>query len=192
MEAHASHVYYLDAFTDSELPNVDLLYISGGFPEVYAAELQKNQGLKKSIRAAHSAGMQIYAECGGLMYLTKSITDTQGRSHEMVGLIDGDVRMEKKPVGHGYVKLESATYNPLAPLKVEVIGHEFHHSRLALRENPTFAFRVIRGYGIDGANEGILKKGLLAMYSHLHVLHNPRLFQNLLATATNSRRINSG
>ena len=110
----------------------------------------------------------------------------QGKSHEMIGLIDGIVRMEKKPVGHGYVSLRTTVPNPLTHAKIEVTGHEFHHSRLILGENPTFAFRVLRGYGIDGYNEGILKKGLLATYTHLHVLHNPSLFDSLLTTAASA------
>jgi cobyrinic acid a,c-diamide synthase len=186
LEARAKQVHYFDSSIHSDLPDLDLLYISGGFPEVYAVQLEENMGLKSSIRARHSAGMQIYAECGGLMYLAKSIVDTEGKSHEMVGLIDGIVRMEKKPVGHGYVNLQAAVPNPLTHAKIEVTGHEFHHSRLILDEKPTFAFRVLRGYGIDGNNEGILKKGLLATYTHLHVLHNPSLFDSLLTTAAHS------
>jgi cobyrinic acid a,c-diamide synthase len=188
LEARAKRVYYLDSSIDSDLPDIDLLYISGGFPEIYAAQLEENGTLKESIRAHHSAGMQIYAECGGLMYLTKSITDSQGRSHEMIGLIDGIVRMEKKPVGHGYVTLRTMVPNPLTQAQIEVTGHEFHHSRLILDENPKFAFHVARGYGIDGRNEGLLKKGLLAMYTHLHVLHNPSLFENLLTAAVTFRK----
>lgn len=183
LEARAKRVCYFDSSSDSDLPDLDLLYISGGFPEIYAAQLQQNSGLKSSIRARHSAGMQIYAECGGLMYLARSLLDTQGQSHEMIGLIDGIVRMEKKPVGHGYVNLQATVPNPLTHAKIEVTGHEFHYSRLILNENPTFAFRVLRGYGIDGYNEGIMKRGLLAAYTHLHVLHNPSLFESLLATA---------
>jgi cobyrinic acid a,c-diamide synthase len=186
LEARAKQVHYFDSSIHSDLPELDLLYISGGFPEVYAAQLEENRGLKNSILARHSAGMQVYAECGGLMYLAKSIVDTQGKSHEMIGLIDGTVRMEKRPVGHGYVNLQALVPNPLTRANVEVTGHEFHHSRLILDENPTFAFRVLRGYGIDGTNEGILKKGVLATYTHLHVLHNPSLFDSLLTTAAHS------
>lgn len=186
LEARAKRVYYLDSSIDSDLPDIDLLYISGGFPEIYAAQLQENDRLKGSIRAHHSAGMQIYAECGGLMYLAKSIIDSQGKSHEMIGLIDGVVQMEKKPVGHGYVTLEAMLPNTLTQAKIEITGHEFHHSRLTLGEYPKFAFQVTRGYGIDGHNEGLMKKGLLAMYTHLHVLHNPTLFENLLTTASRS------
>jgi len=186
LEARAKQVQYFDSSIHSDLPRLDLLYISGGFPEIYAAQLVENSRLKNSIRAQHAAGMQIYAECGGLMYLAKSLIDTQGKSHEMIGLIDGIVRMEKQPVGHGYVSLRTTVPNPLTHAKIEVTGHEFHHSRLILGENPTFAFRVLRGYGIDGYNEGILKKGLLATYTHLHVLHNPSLFDSLLTTAASA------
>jgi len=190
LETHAKRVHYFDTSVDSDLPDLDLLYLSGGFPEVYAAQLEENIGLMESIRARHGAGMQIYAECGGLMYLAKSLIDTEGKPHEMIGLIDGVVRMEKKPVGHGYVTLETAASNPLTQGKIQVIGHEFHHSRLILEESPTFAFNVRRGYGLDGRNEGIMKTRLLAMYTHLHVLHNPNLFDALLTAAARPATLN--
>jgi cobyrinic acid a,c-diamide synthase len=184
LEASAKRVYYIDSFVDSELPDLDLLYIGGGFPEVYANELQQNEKLMKSIHDHWSSGMHIYAECGGLMYLARGIIDTQGKIRKSVGLIDGVVHVEKTPVGHGYVRLETALPNPLATPGTEVVGHEFHHSRLDLERRPTFAFRVLRGHGIDGVHDGILKERLLAMYTHLHVLHNPSLFDNLLASAS--------
>ena len=184
LEANAKEVHYIDSFADTELPDLDLLYIGGGFPEVYAAELESNEKLMQSIRNSWSSGMHIYGECGGLMYLASAIVDTQGQSHKSVGLIEGIVHVEKMPVGHGYVRLQTVLQNPLAMPGTEVVGHEFHHSRLDLSHKPTFAFRVLRGHGIDGFNDGILKERLLAMYTHLHVLHNPAFFDNLLASAS--------
>jgi cobyrinic acid a,c-diamide synthase len=95
-----------------------------------------------------------------------------------VGLIDGVVHVEQAPVGHGYVKLESILPNPLANSGTKLVGHEFHHSRIDLGFKPTFAFKVLRGQGIDGEHDGLLGERLLAMYTHFHVLHNPRLFDN--------------
>jgi cobyrinic acid a,c-diamide synthase len=184
LEANAKRVHYVNSFVDSELPNLDLLYIGGGFPEIYAAELQQNEDLMESIRNHWSSGMHIYAECGGLMYLTKAIVDAEGNAHKLVGLIDGVVHVEQTPVGHGYVRLESILPNPLANSGTKLVGHEFHHSRIDLGFKPKFAFRVLRGQGIDGEHDGLLGERLLAMYTHLHVLHNPRLFDNLLASSS--------
>jgi len=184
LETSASQVHYIDSFSDSELPDIDLLYIGGGFPEVYAAELQKNEKLMESIRESWSTGMHIYAECGGLMYLANSIVDTDGIAHKSVGLIEGVVHVEKTPVGHGYVRLQTTLSNPLTIPGTELVGHEFHHSRLELEREPTFAFRVLRGHGIDGVHDGILRERLIAMYTHLHVHHNASLFDNLLASAS--------
>ena len=184
LEANAKRVHYVNSFVDSELPNVDLLYIGGGFPEIYAAELQQNEDLMKSIRNHWSSGMHIYAECGGLMYLTKAIVDAEGNAHKLVGLIDGVVHVERSPVGHGYVRLQSTLPNPLANSGTKLVGHEFHHSRIDLGFKPTFAFQVLRGQGIDGEHDGLLSERLLAMYTHLHVLHNPSLFDNLLASSS--------
>ena len=182
LEAGAKQVHYVNSFTDSELPNLDLLYIGGGFPEVYAAQLQRNENLTRSIRKNWSSGMHIYAECGGLMYLTKAILDFEGKHHKLVGLLDGVVRMENAPIGHGYVRLKTTQPNPIATYGTEILGHEFHHSRIDFGSKPTFAFQVLRGHGIDGEHDGILKERLLATYTHLHVLHNPNLFHNLIAS----------
>jgi cobyrinic acid a,c-diamide synthase len=188
LEVNASRVHYIDSFADTELPDIDLLYVGGGFPEVYAAELQKNEKLMDSIRKSWSAGMHIYAECGGLMYLASSIVDTDGESHKSVGLIDGVVHVEKTPVGHGYVRLQATMPNPLTTLGTELVGHEFHHSRLEFGHRPAFAFQVLRGHGIDGVHDGILRERLIAMYTHLHVHHNPSLFGNLLASASHRNK----
>jgi len=87
--------------------------------------------------------------------------------------------MSKRPVGHGYVYLSTIRDNPLTNLNQRLIGHEFHHSRLTLREKVDFAFRVERGYGVDGLHDGVMKENLLAMYTHLHFLHNPEVFRKL-------------
>ncbi|MCZ6883715.1 MAG: cobyrinic acid a,c-diamide synthase, partial [Gammaproteobacteria bacterium] len=88
-----------------ELPRIDGLFIGGGFPERYAAELQANTKLRDSIKTAIENGLPAYAECGGLMYLSRSL-NWQGKTFDMVGAIPGDTRMHEKSCGRGYVKLE--------------------------------------------------------------------------------------
>ena len=94
-----------DALRDAHLPRVDGLLIGGGFPEVQAAALAANTSLRTEIRARIEAGMPVYAECGGLMYLARSI-EWQGRRHAMAGALPADVVMESRPVGRGYVELD--------------------------------------------------------------------------------------
>ncbi len=154
-------------FRDPQLPTVDGLYIGGGFPEIFMAELEDNGSLRAQIRSAVESGMPVYAECGGLMYLSRSIT-YRGQTRAMVGALPCDVTMHRRPKGHGYVVLETTGEAPwLAPGR-EVRAHEFHHSTVTNLEQAAFAYRLKRGQGIDGSHDGLLHKNVLAAYTHLH------------------------
>ncbi|MEW6562662.1 MAG: cobyrinate a,c-diamide synthase [Pseudomonadota bacterium] len=162
-----------DATRTEMLPEVDGLYIGGGFPEAMATELEANQTLRDSIRTALANGLPAYAECGGLMYLSRSLTQ-DGKRYEMVGAIPGDVVMHAKPVGRGYVHLvENEGHlwpRPHEPAH-RIRAHEFHYSSLEnLPAGMRYAYRVARGYGIDGANDGLVIGNLLASYTHLRTI----------------------
>ncbi|MEM1584191.1 MAG: cobyrinate a,c-diamide synthase [Nitrososphaerota archaeon] len=187
-ETVADRVYYIDSVNDSSLPDIDLLYIGGGFPEVYASLLEKNKPLKKDIKKKYEGGLKIYAECGGLIYLSERVIAFDGGEYMMAGLIDGYVEMYRRPVGHGYVYLSTIKDNPLTSLNQSLVGHEFHHSRLVLKEDVDFAFKVERGYGVDGIHDGVMKENLLAMYTHIHVLHNAEVFRKLMMWPHMSQR----
>ncbi len=178
LQRHARRVLYVDAIRDNELPEVDLLYIGGGFPEVYAPLLEENEEFRRSILREHARGMRVYAECGGLMYSCSRLRID--RSYEMLGLVEAEVIMQRKPVGHGYTHLRAIRENPLCKVGKEIVGHEFHHSKLVLEEDVEFAFEMLRGYGVDGLHDGIMKENLLCNYTHLHTLHDFSLFENLL------------
>ena len=111
LEAAGAELVPLDMLRDACLPDVDALYIGGGFPETCAAELEANSALRAQIRQSIESGMPAYAECGGLMYLSRSIT-YEGRTYQMAGAIPGDVRMHDKPIGRGYVHLREAEAHP--------------------------------------------------------------------------------
>jgi cobyrinic acid a,c-diamide synthase len=153
------------------LPGCDGLFISGGFPETQMAALEANAGLRQSIRTALAAGLPAYAECGGLMYLARSIA-WQGERREMVGAVPADVVMTPRPVGRGYVRLRE-TGAGLWPLQggaaeAGLPAHEFHYSRLEnLDPDVPFAYQVLRGHGIDGNHDGLVVGNLLAGYAHL-------------------------
>ena len=162
-----------DALRDARLPEVDALYIGGGFPETCAAELEANSMLRAQIRLSIENGMPAYAECGGLMYLSRGI-EYQGRTYQMVGAIPGDVKMHDKPIGRGYVHLQEDEAHPWprpsAPAK-QIKAHEFHYSSLEnLPPDIRFAYRVERGYGIDGKRDGLVLHNLLASYTHLRTI----------------------
>lgn len=157
-----------NALTDARLPAVDGLFIGGGFPESSAAELEKNQSLRGEIRDAIERGLPVYAECGGLMYLARSLT-WRGRTHQMVGIVPGEVLMHDKPVGRGYVQLRETAAAPWPnPAGATIKAHEFHYSSLEnLPAGLTYAYDVLRGHGIDGKHDGFVYKNLLASYTHL-------------------------
>ena len=166
-----AELIFINSFED-RLPEVDGLYIGGGFPEFFLKELEKNRGLRKDIASAVEAGLPIYAECAGLMYLSQKI-HWQGRSFEMVGIIPAEVRISEKPEGHGYVVAEVIRGNPLFPIGLALRGHEFHHSNVSIKNGVEFACEIRRGHGIDGKRDGVLYKNVFAAYTHLHALGTP-------------------
>ena len=160
-----------DTLRDQRLPPLDGVFIGGGFPETHMDALAANRGLHAELRAAIDAGLPAYAECGGLMYLARSI-EWNGRRAEMVGAIPADIVMHAKPVGRGYVHLRETGLGPWParqPGAAALIrAHEFHYSSVEnLAPGTRFAYEVERGHGIDGRHDGIVHKNLLASYAHL-------------------------
>ncbi len=175
LQAAGAELVPFDTMNDKHLPHVDGLYIGGGFPEACAAELEANSVLRGEIKQAIADGMPVYAECGGLMYLSRGIT-YGGRSYEMVGAIPGDTKMHDKPVGRGYVHLKEDECHPWprpdAPAS-QIRAHEFHYSSLDnLAPGMRYAYHVERGYGIDGQRDGLVVNNLLASYTHLRTIGN--------------------
>ncbi|MBS1179276.1 MAG: dsrN [Proteobacteria bacterium] len=169
LRAAGAELLPIDTLHDARLPALDGLFIGGGFPEVFMDELQANASLRADIAAAIDAGLPTYAECGGLMYLARSL-QWQGRSCRMVGAIPADVSMHAKPVGRGYMRLAPTAEHPwpASTAAGPVLAHEFHHSSLDnLPPGQRFAYRVERGHGIDGQHDGLLHRNLLASYAHL-------------------------
>jgi cobyrinic acid a,c-diamide synthase len=173
-QAGAEPVFF-SPIADRQLPEVDALFLGGGFPECFMRELEANRGMRESVRAAIEAGLPAYAECGGLMYLARSLS-WRGERREMAGVIAADVVMHEKPVGRGYVRLAPTTAHPWVAEGShpdEIPAHEFHYSSLENLDPATrFAYEVKRGHGADGAHDGIVHKNLLASYTHLRSAGN--------------------
>lgn len=158
-----------DTLRDPHLPAVDGLFIGGGFPETHMAALEANASLRREIHAAIEAGLPAYAECGGLMYLSRSIRWGE-KSCAMVGVIPGDIVMYEKPQGRGYVQLRETGQNPWPGegAAAEFFAHEFHYSMLEnLSPGLTYAYDMLRGTGVDGRHDGIVYRNLVANYVHL-------------------------
>ena len=157
----------IDPCHQTVLPEVDALFIGGGFPETHMYELEANKGLRTAIKSAIDAGLPAYAECGGLMYLARSIEWNDDKC-SMVGCIDADIVMENRPQGRGYVQLQETEHSLWPNTSEKVINaHEFHYSRFkTVDKNVQFAFHVKRGTGINGKADGYIYKNLMANYSH--------------------------
>lgn len=188
LESQGAELVPFSALTQEHLPvNLDALYIGGGFPEVFAEQLAKNSTLREGIRSAGENGLPIYAECGGLMYLGRSIIAGEEK-HEMVGLLPMDTRMEKKPQGHGYTIMQ-VTENNRWFNQAQIRGHEFHNSHVInLDESKVnFAFKVERGHGINEEYDGICYKNVLAAYNHIHAIGSSTWAEQMVKLAIQFR-----
>jgi len=162
-----------DTLSDPQLPETEGLFIGGGFPETHLAALSANRSLLAEIQRALAAGMPAYAECGGLMYLARSI-QWRTKKFDMVGAVPGRVLVEDRPQGRGYVIIEETGKSPWPAASrspgnsgAGIPAHEFHYARLEnLPVDPDYAYRVIRGHGIDGHHDGLLEGNLLAGFVH--------------------------
>lgn len=171
---------YFDTLKDSHLPKADGLFIGGGFPEMQLQSLGNNQSLMADIKTKIQAGLPTYAECGGLMYLSRQIT-FEGKKYPLVGVIEADTIITDKPIGRGYVQLVPTTDHPWQGVANHIYAHEFHYSKLEnIANNTHYAYQVKRGMGINGKYDGILTDNLLATYTHLRSVGNNNWVQQFV------------
>jgi len=183
LEAAGAEIVPIDAISAKKLPDaLDALYIGGGFPEVMMGELERNAGLRAEIRGAVEDGMPVHAECGGLIYLSRSVS-YGGRRAEMVGALDCDVIIREKPKGHGYMVVEPTGASPWMKRLAKIKAHEFHYGEVVNLRHGEFAFRVARGTGINGRDDGIVYKNVTASFAHLHHLACPDWASDFVAFA---------
>jgi cobyrinic acid a,c-diamide synthase len=166
MELSGAKIVPFSPVHEKAVPEVDGIYIGGGYPEVYANELSTNGYMRRSIVQAHDKDIPIYAECGGLMYLAKEI-EWDGAIREMAGIVPGIARK-------GSVRVVSYVYGGLVrdcvlgPAGSHLMGHEFHHSEMVMEEKVEYALRLERGAGIKDGWDGVIDGNMIASYSHIH------------------------
>ena len=184
LEKRGAVIVEVSPLGEDKLPDIDALYIGGGFPETHSIALAENAGFRESLYHAIQNGLPVYAECGGLMYLGKSIV-LGDRAYPMVGALPITFGMERKPCAHGYTIVEVEGENPFYSPKSVFKGHEFHYSRvLEVRmENISMAFNVKRGKGIVDNKDGMCYKNVLAAYTHLHAIGTPEWADGLVRCA---------
>lgn len=184
LQATGARLIEITALDAKPFPGVDALYIGGGFPETHAERLANNTIFKKSLHEAVESGLPVYAECGGLMYLARELTIDHA-TFPMVGVFDVSAVLERTPQGHGYMTVEVTTANPFFPLGSVLTGHEFHYSYICSSkpDQNLYAFKVLRGHGINGSNDGIFRNNALGTYLHLHALGTREWAPNVLKLA---------
>jgi cobyrinic acid a,c-diamide synthase len=164
---------------DRNLPSgVQGVYLGGGFPEIFAAELAENLSMQASLRRVAACGLPIYGECGGLMYLGRALTDFEARHHQMVGLLPLDSAMQRRRVTLGYRTATALRPSLLLDGGECVMGHEFHYSELAAPPgSDEAAYRLAeRGDALEGYAAG----NVLASYVHVHFGSNPAMARRLV------------
>lgn len=174
----------LNALEDKEIPDLDAIYIGGGFPETQAEALANNVLFRRKLKDMMEKGLPVYAECGGFMYLGESLI-LDHNEYPMVGFFPISFFLEKKPQGHGYTVLEVCRPNPFFAQGERIKGHEFHYSKANIlkKEELKFAFRMLRGKGIFESWDGVTKKNTLATYTHIHALGNSRWADSFVRSA---------
>jgi len=181
LQAYGAELVPFSALEDEGLPpGLDGLFLGGGFPELYAGVLQANLPLRRDIRRAVRAGMPVYAECGGMMYLSRELVDFEGRCFRMAGVVPGRVVMDRRLAGLGYREAVALTSNPLMEAGQVVRGHEFHWSRLEGAGSARHRALHLHREGEPPYYGGFVTGSLLASYLHLHFCSHPFLARNFV------------
>jgi cobyrinic acid a,c-diamide synthase len=165
LERRGAELVFFSPLED-DLPDVDGLYIGGGYPELHAARLESAPA-RCQIKRASEEGMPIYGECGGLMYLGRAI-ELEAGTFKMVGALPGITIMTKRLAALGYAQAEVVGVNPVAGLGKTIRGHEFHYSRFVCDRDARFAYRLCRGKGIQDGWDGLVEHNTLGGYLHAH------------------------
>jgi cobyrinic acid a,c-diamide synthase len=168
LEANGAQLVPVSSMSDERLPEVDALYIGGGFPETHAEQLARNRSMMNSVKSEALDGLPIYAECGGLIYLARSLR-CNDVVYPMTGLFPVDLSMHPKPVGHGYTLARVDAPNPFYAVGASIRGHEFHYS------GPTDGLHQLEscmsvesGVGVGSRRDGLVHANTLACYTHVH------------------------
>ncbi len=176
LEAAGAQLVFFSPLRDARLPEgIQGLYLGGGYPELHAPALAANAPLRRQLRELATAGLPVYAECGGLMYLSEAID-----GQPMVGVFPGQARMLPRRRALGYREVELVADTPLGPVGTRARGHEFHYSDLELPPRIPRCYRLTRRRGEEAGSEGYRLGNVLGSYVHLHFGSNPQLPVNFV------------
>ena len=183
LEAEGAELVRFSPLNDQVLPDVDMLYLGGGYPELHGERLARNVTMRTAIRRFAERGGTIYAECGGMMYLAQAIRDFAGTSHEMVGLFPAEAVMRKTDLTLGYRTVEVSQDCILGATGATARGHEFHYSTLVPKERLDYACALHDARGESKGSDGLVVGNTLAFYTHVHFSSQPQMANALVASA---------
>lgn len=170
-----AEIAFFSPMTSKSLPEQTTgIYFGGGYPELYASSLEANSTLRNEIRDFAMKGMPVYAECGGLMYLGKYLSDMEGKTFEMAGIFPWTSRMLSKRMSLGYREITVKEGCPFLEVGQKVRGHEFHYSEITPPKQAKCTYLITEGKSGREMEEGYLYKNTLASYVHLHFASNPK------------------
>jgi len=190
LESLGATIVRFSPTNDASLPDVDGLYLGGGYPEAHAAALSQNASMREAVASFARAGGPIYAECGGLMYLSRAIVTKDGVAHPMVGLLSAETIMKERLVALGYVEVETQEATLLGPPGLRFRGHQFRYSELGpFGVAPRHVYTIRRRRGGETSREGfaLAAGSVLASYVHAHFASNPRIAAGFVAACTSHR-----
>ena len=187
LEAEGAELVTFSPMNDQVLPDVDMLYLGGGYPELHGKALADNVSMRTAIRQFAERGGTIYAECGGMMYLTQAIRDFAGTSHEMVGLFPAEAVMQKSSMTLGYRTISCSRHCILGEAGMTARGHEFHYSTLISKGSLDYACGLRDAQGDSKGSDGLVMGNTLALYTHIHFASQPQLAGALVASARGTR-----
>jgi cobyrinic acid a,c-diamide synthase len=187
LEVEGAELVRFSPMIDRVLPDVDMLYLGGGYPELHGKALTDNVGLRTAIRQFAERGGTIYAECGGMMYLTQAIRNFAGTSHEMVGLFPAEAVMQKSSMTLGYRTMTCSRHCIIGEAGMTTRGHEFHYSTLVSRGPLDYACGLRDAQGDSKGSDGLVLGNTLALYTHIHFASQPQLAGALVASARGTR-----
>ena len=189
LESSGANLLFISPLNGGTLPEIDSLYIGGGFPETHASALADNETFRFQLKSLALEGLPIYAECGGLMYLGNALV-LDGKSYPMAGVLPVTFGFSKKPKGHGYTVLKVIKENPFYEVGTELKGHEFHYSTVDTWDGKAddLAFGMTRGGGIINNMDGVCFKNVLATYTHIHSLGTPQWAPAMVKKAAEFRK----
>ena len=183
LEGEGAELVKFSPMNDQVLPDMDMLYLGGGYPELHGKRLASNVTMRTAIRQFAERGGLIYAECGGMMYLTQAIRDLEGKSHEMVGLFAAEAVMSNVSMTLGYRELHISQPCMLGDVGVTVRGHEFHYSLVEPRGQLQYACTLMDAQGKSKGQDGLVVGNTVGLYSHLHFASQPKIAASLIAAA---------